>query len=116
MRRRPVSGSAVTRDSGSPRTRAGAARPQPRRAMPRGRGFTLIELLVVIAILAILAGLLLPVLNAARASARSCQCVSNLRQLGAAIALYTVDHDDQMPPFWVDLSGGNERRLPSYTW
>jgi prepilin-type N-terminal cleavage/methylation domain-containing protein len=58
----------------------------------RKAGFTLIELLVVIAIIAILAGMLLPVLARARDKGKSAKCTSNLRQLGMAAMLYDEDH------------------------
>ena len=70
----------------------------------RNRGFTLIELLVVIAIIGILAALLLPSLARAKQSAYRIKCVSNLKQLGTAIEMYTSDHDDRLPgPVWQGL-------------
>ncbi|MBQ0105395.1 MAG: DUF1559 domain-containing protein [Armatimonadetes bacterium] len=69
-------------------------------------GFTLIELLVVIAIIAILAAILFPVFAQAREKARQTSCLSNLKQMGTALQLYTDDYDETIPPAFNGTIGG----------
>lgn len=68
------------------------------RAPVARRAFTLIELLTVIAIIAILAGILIPVVGRARESARTSQCTSNLRQIGMGMSLFAADNQGLLPP------------------
>ncbi len=67
--------------------------------MYKFRGFTLIELLITIAIIAILAGMLLPGLSAARTAAGRTSCSGNMKQVFSGIAMYNLDNDDYMPSF-----------------
>jgi prepilin-type N-terminal cleavage/methylation domain-containing protein/prepilin-type processing-associated H-X9-DG protein len=75
------------------------------------RAFTLIELLVVIAIIAVLAALLLPVLFKAKGRAQGSYCLSNGKQMMAAMFLYAADYHEFYPP---NPDDGNS--IPGYNW
>jgi prepilin-type N-terminal cleavage/methylation domain-containing protein/prepilin-type processing-associated H-X9-DG protein len=73
------------------------------------RGFTLIELLVVISIIALLVGILLPALGAARRTAQNSQCLSNIKQMNTAAMAFAADHR-----FHVQVSSTDTLWVPNF--
>jgi prepilin-type N-terminal cleavage/methylation domain-containing protein/prepilin-type processing-associated H-X9-DG protein len=72
------------------------------------KAFTLIELLCVMALIGILASLLLPVINQARARAKRIACLNNLREVGVAFQGFAHDHNGQFPMSVPAIAGGSQ--------
>lgn len=66
--------------------------------MTHKRGFTLIELLVVVSVIAVLAGLLIPAVSLIRRMANDVKCGNNLRQVGAAVSMFSMSRNDEKFP------------------
>lgn len=80
-------------------------------------GFTLIEMLVVIGIIAVLAGLMFPVFITVRERARQTTCLSNVKQIGTGMLLWTQDHGERFPgEEWIDAQwlGGRQGSLVKF--
>ncbi len=77
-------------------------------------GFTLVELLVVIGIIALLIGILLPTLSRAQGSAKKVVCLSNQRQVGTLLVMYTNENQYRMPV--THYYGGREGSGPAVQW
>lgn len=81
------------------------------------RAFTLIELLIVMAILAILAGILLPVIASAKLAAVRTVSLSNVKQIGMSCLMYADDNDDGLPLYANgDLANLENANHPADTW
>jgi len=83
----------------------GARGRRPQRADGRAlHGFTLIELLVVVAIIALLVAILLPALQQAREEGKNAVCLSNAKQLGLLMIMYTSYYNEYFPPYGIDAA------------
>jgi prepilin-type N-terminal cleavage/methylation domain-containing protein len=80
--------------------------------MSREKGFTLVELLVVIAIIALLMSILMPALARVRNQAKAVLCLSNLKQMGGAFAMYLDDNDNLFMKNWTGFSSSLFQELP----
>jgi prepilin-type N-terminal cleavage/methylation domain-containing protein len=84
-------------------------------------GFTLVQVLVAIVIVGIVAAIMFPVFFQARRCGRAISCVSNMKNIGLAFAMYTVDYDDALIKEYyglVDKSATHRQPtdIRSYSW
>ena len=78
--------------------------------------FTLVELLVVVGIIALLIAILLPALGKAREQANAVKCMSNQRQLGQALVIFTNEHNGYLPKAWFNDGPVSSQRGGKMTW
>ena len=69
-------------------------------ATGRGRGFTLVEVLIVVSIIALLTGMLVPVLRGVRQAGQRTMCMANLHQIGVGASLYALDNYRLLPTYY----------------
>src|SRR4051812_48674876 len=86
-----------------------------RRSRASWQAFTLVELLVVIGIIAVLIGLLLPALLAAREAANITKCMNGARQVFMAIDQYCTDNRNAYPRSYATMDG-SPLTYQTYTW
>lgn len=79
-------------------------------ASARMRGLTLVELLIVMGVIALLAAVLLPALGRAKEKAKRIKCLSNLKQISAAIQMFA--HDNERYPWRLPAANGGSRGQP----
>ena len=89
---------------------------KPTDRKPRPKRFTLIELLIVISIIVILAGLLLPSLNRAKAVATSIACANKMKTFGLAYYGYGQDYNDWLCPTFTGYPYSTVAEYYFYTW
>lgn len=98
-------GGQCARGAGVPEMRGTISRPGQRRSergARRERGFSLLDLLVSISVMVILMAILMPAMRMAHESARRVRCLSNVHQIGLAVAMYTDDYQGALPPALFD--------------